>query len=550
MTDTIKPLKEQPAWLPLVRHRRVMSELSLRSLFERDPHRFGRFSLEHDGVLLDYSKNRVTGETMELLVDLARQCGLEEQREAMFSGAIVNTSERRAVLHTALRDPAETPLHVEGENVRAEILETARRMATLVGDVRSGAYTGVTGKAITDVVNIGIGGSDLGPRLAIEAMAPWADGPRVHFVANVDGWEMQQVFRSVDPERTLFIVVSKSFGTPETMTNAEQAMAWFARHVSDPEGLKRHFLGVTANTEKVDQLGLDAGRVLPMWDWVGGRYSVWSAVGLSVAMAVGMERFREMLAGAHSMDRHFREAPLAENIPAIMGLLSVWHVTFFGARSHAIVSYTERLARLPAYLQQLIMESNGKSVDREGRPVDWPTVPVIWGQTGTPAQHAFFQALHQGTETVPVDFVGVASAVAEDAGDTALVTANLLAQSQALMQGKSADEARAEMAAAGLPSERIDELATARSCPGGRPSNTLLLKDLTPHRFGMLVAAYEHRTFVEGVIWGINSFDQWGVELGKQLASGLMPALAEDAELPDADSSTRGLIDRARAWRG
>ncbi len=543
------PLTEQPGWLPLVRHRKLMSELSLRSLFERDPHRFGRLSVEHDGVLLDYSKNRITSETVELLVTLARECGLEAYRDAMFSGGEVNPSEHRAALHTALRDPGDSPLAVDGSDVRPEIRDTLERMAGLVDAIRDGGYTGTTGKAITDVVNIGIGGSDLGPRLAVEAMAPWADGPRVHFVANADGWELEQVFNKVDPETTLFLVVSKSFGTPETMANAHQAMDWFRQRLGGGADLAKHFIAITANTEKVQSLGLDTERVLPMWDWVGGRYSLWSGVGMSIALAVGMERFREMLAGGHSMDRHFRDAPLDRNIPALMGLLSVWNVTFGGRRAQAIVPYTERLAHLPSYLQQLIMESNGKSVDRLGQAVDWPTVPVIWGQTGTVGQHAFFQALHQGTEVVPVDFIGIAGPVAESAGDPAQVTANLVAQSQALMQGKTADEAREEMRHKGMDEARIEELVAARSFAGGRPSNTLLLRDLSPYRLGMLIAAYEHRTFVEAAIWGVNPFDQWGVELGKELANELLPAIRDGEQIPDVDASTRGLIAQVREWR-
>jgi len=550
MSESITPLTEQPGWLPLVRHRKVMSELALRSLFERDPHRFGRFSIEHDGLLLDYSKHHVTSETMELLVQLARECGVVSQRDAMFAGDEVNPSEHRAALHTALRDPDDSPLEVDGSDVRPEIRDTLERMGQLVSGIRDGSYTGTSGKAITDVVNIGIGGSDLGPRLAVEAMAPWADGPRVHFVANADGWDMEQVFREVDPETTLFLVVSKSFGTPETMANAHQAMDWFRQRLGSDADLAKHFLAITANTEKVQALGLDTERVLPMWDWVGGRYSLWSGVGMSIAVAVGMDCFRAMLAGAHSMDRHFQQAPLSENIPAVMGLLSVWNTTFFGLRAHAVVPYTERLGHLPSYLQQLIMESNGKSVDRQGRPLDWPTVPVIWGQTGTPGQHAFFQALHQGTETVPVDFIGVAAPVAEEAGDPAQVTANLVAQSQALMQGKTADEAREEMRQKGMDAERVEELAAARSFPGGRPSNTLLLRDLSPHRLGMLIATYEHRTFVEATIWGINPFDQWGVELGKELANNLLPAVRDGAALPEVDASTRGLVEQVRHWQG
>lgn len=545
----VKRLNEQPAWLALSRHRRVMAELPLRGLFERDPHRFERFSLELEDLLLDYSKNRISGETLELLFALARQCALEERREQLFAGKPVNVTEGRAALHTALRDPGPGFGPAAGGDLARQIGECNSRMQELVADVRAGRYRGATGEPITDVVNLGIGGSDLGPRLAVEALARPADGPCVHFVANVEGSELAEVFRRCNPQRTLFLVVSKSFATAETLSNAAQAAQWCRSALGETKDWQRHFIAITANFERARAFGLQPAAVLPIWDWVGGRYSLWSAVGLAAAMAIGMERFRELLAGAHAMDRHFRQAPLGENIPVVLGLLDVWYVTFLGVRALAIIAYTERLRRLPAYLQQLIMESNGKSVTLDGPAVAWPTAPVIWGLTGTPAQHAFFQALHQGTEMIPVDFIGVVGRVAERAGDSAQAMANLIAQSQALMRGRSAEESRAQLEREGLECRRIDALVPHRVCPGGRPSNCILLRELTPRSLGMLLAMYEHRTFVQSVIWGINGFDQWGVELGKQIAAELGPVLAgHGSVMPDIDSSSRGLIRRFRDW--
>lgn len=545
----MKRLNEQPAWLSLSRHRRVMAELSPRSLFERDPHRFERFSLELDGLLLDYSKNRISGETLDLLVSLAQQCALEERREQLFAGGSVNATQGRAELHTALRDP-ESGLGPEaGGDLARQIRECNNRMQQLVADVRASRYHGATGEPITDVVNLGVGGSELGSRLAVEALAGSADGPRMHFVANVEGSELGEVFRHCIPQRTLFLVVSKSFATVETLGNAAQAIQWCRSALSGVEGWQRHFIPITANFERAQDLGLEPASALPIWDWVGGRYSIWSAAGLAIAMAIGMERFRELLAGARAMDRHFQQAPLGENIPVVLGLLDVWHITFLGVRALAVIPYTERLRRLPAYLQQLIMESNGKSVTLDGQAVAWSTAPVVWGLAGTPAQHAFFQALHQGTETVPVDFIGVIGRVAGSVGDSTQAVANLIAQSQALMHGRSAEEVRAQMEREGLDQQRIDALIAHRVCPGGRPSNCILLRELTPHSLGMLLAMYEHRTYVQSVIWGINAFDQWGVELGKQIAAELGPMLAgHNDTVADLDSSTRGLVRRFRDW--
>lgn len=534
-------LTDAPVWHALLRHRRVMEGLPLSGLFERDPHRFSRFSIECDGLLYDFSRQRITRETADLLTRLADERGVEAARERLFAGDIVNPSERRPALHTALRGMATgSP---EDAAVRDAIEGGARQRRELVDAIREGRHTGATGRAIRHVVNIGVGGSDLGPRLVAEALAPGRTGPALHFVANVDGVELADALAGVDPETTLFIVVSKSFGTRETMINARRAMDWMRERLGDDEAvLKRHFVAVTANIDRVRALGLDPALALPMWDWVGGRYSLWSAVGLSVAIGFGNDAFDALLAGAATMDGHFRQAPFAANMPVMMALLAVWNGSVHGWRSQAVVPYTERLARLPAYLQQLIMESNGKGVDLTGAPVGAPTAPAIWGQTGSVGQHAFFQALHQGTDVVPVDLIGSVAPVCKEFGDHAELTANLLAQGRALMLGRDADAVRAALSPAERERDDVEALVAARVCPGNRPSSTLLLRDLSPHRLGLLLALYEHRTFVEGVLHGINPFDQWGVELGKELAEGIRPVL-EGGDAPALDASTRGLLN-------
>ena len=525
-------LQSTTAWQSLAAARETIGAQSISGLFAHDPARFDDFSLTVAGLLLDYSKQPLSRETRQILLDLAAARDIAGQRDAMFAGEPINKSEGRAVLHTALRVPdGETGW--AGSDIAAEVAETRSRMAELAEAVRTGRRTGATGKSIEHVINIGIGGSDLGPRLVLEALSPLADGPTVHFVANVDGAELQQAMARCDPERTLVLVVSKSFGTVETMANAQEVMAWLRRSVPSEAVLAQQVIAVTANLDRVRELGLDPALALPMWDWVGGRYSLWSAVGFSIMLGIGSAAFDQLLAGAHAMDRHFIEAPLVSNMPVLLGLVSVMNGTLLGRRSQAVVPYTERLGRLSAYLQQLVMESNGKSVDCEGHPVGLPTAAAIWGQTGTPGQHAFFQALHQGTDVVPVDFIGVARPVAGERGDPLELTANLFAQSQALMQGRDG---------AGMAAER--------RCPGNRPSNTLLLEALTPFSLGALIALYEHRTFVEATVWGINAFDQFGVELGKVLAADLKPLVAGAGDAGSVDGSTAGLIARYRDWRG
>jgi len=542
-------LRQSPPWLSLLAHRRVVVELPLRDLFEKDPHRFRRFSVELDGLLLDYSKNLVTEDTLRLLIELARACGLEEWRERLLGGARVNATENRAALHTALRSSDATPLLVDGQDVRAEVRRALDSMRTLADAVRDGSYRGFSGEPITDVVHIGIGGSDLGPRLVLKALAAYHDGPRVHFVSNIDGVELQAALDQVDPRRTLFTVVSKSFGTLETNLNASAAKDWFAQAAGSDEAFRRHFFAITGNRAKAEAFGFAPEQILPVWDWVGGRYSVWSPVGLPIALACGMDVFSQFLAGGAAMDEHFRDAPLERNLPVLLGLLGVWYTDFLGYGAHGVIPYTERLSVLPAYLQQLEMESTGKSVNREGRSVTYATVPVIWGQTGTVGQHAFFQALHQGTQTVPADFIGVARPSSRFEDHHEQLMANLFAQTEALMRGQTAAEARAQMEQQGLSAEQIDELLPFRVFPGNRPSNTLLLRELSPRLVGMLIALYEHKVFTQSVVWQINAFDQWGVELGKRLAEGLLPALREGVGLERHDASTRGLVERYRAWR-
>jgi glucose-6-phosphate isomerase len=528
----MRALTATPAWQALHDQRSSIRTLSIARLFDDDPQRFVAFSLEVDGLLLDYSKQPLTRATRDALLALAEARDVAGQRDRMLAGAPVNASEDRAALHTALRVPDGAAGWADAATTDA--VQTARQqMRELADAVRAQRRTGATGEPIEHVINIGIGGSDLGPRLVLEALAPIADGPAVHFVANVDGVELEQTLACCNPARTLVLVVSKSFGTAETMANAHEVMAWLRRRVPADDVLEQQVIPITANLDRVRALGLDPAAALPMWDWVGGRYSLWSAVGLAIMLGIGPAGFDALLAGAHGMDRHFAEAPPPSNMPLILALLSVLNGTLLGRRSQAVVPYTERLGRLSAYLQQLVMESNGKSVDREGQTVDLPTAAAIWGQTGTPGQHAFFQALHQGSDVVPVDFIGVVRPVAGEHGDPLELTANLLAQSQALMLGHTE---------AGVPD--------ASRCPGNRPSNTLLLDALTPARLGALIALYEHRTFVEAAIWGINPFDQFGVELGKGLARDLKPLIAGGQATDGVDGSTAGLVACYRRWRG
>jgi glucose-6-phosphate isomerase len=541
--------QQAAAWRALAAHRRTWKGKHLRDLFARDPKRFGRFSLTLDDLLLDYSKNLVTGETMKLLLRLARASDVERMRAAMFAGEPINVTEDRAVLHIALRNRSGRPVLVDGRDVMPAVRAVLDRMRGFTEQVRSGAWRGYTGQAISDIVNIGIGGSDLGPAMACRALAPYAQpGLRAYFVSNVDPSHLAGTLRALRPETTLFVVASKTFSTQETLANARAARAWLLAAARDKGAVGRHFVAVSTNEGAATEFGIARSQVFEFWDWVGGRYSLWSAVGLPIALLLGMERFEEMLAGGHEMDEHFLVAPLAENMPVILALLGIWHANFWDAHCHAVLPYDQHLDRFPAYLQQLDMESNGKSVTREGRAVRRHTGPVLFGEPGTNGQHAFYQLLHQGTRLVPCDFLAAAESQNADTPLAAeqhdMLLANFLAQSEALMRGKDAREVRAELEAAGAPADRIRDLAAHRVFSGNRPSNSLLYRRLTPRMLGRLIALYEHKVYVQGVIWNINSFDQWGVELGKQLARNLLPAVRASGHGVGHDASTNGLLEQ------
>ncbi|HEU4777112.1 MAG TPA: glucose-6-phosphate isomerase, partial [Telluria sp.] len=496
---------------------------------------------------LDYSKNRVDARTLELLTDLARERGVEKQRDAMFAGERINLTENRAVLHTALRAPRGTPLTVDGQDVNADVHAVLDRVRVFSEAVRAGTWLGHSGKPITDIVNIGIGGSDLGPKMVCLALRQYAH-PRLtmHFVSNVDGHDMDATLSRVNPETTLFIVASKTFTTTETMMNAQTARAWFLKHAPDA-ALAKHFVAVSTNTEAIKAFGIDPANMFPFWDWVGGRYSVWSAIGLSVALCVGFGYFADLLAGAHAMDTHFKEAPLEKNMPVLLGMIGFWNRHFLGCPSLSIAPYHQDLNRFPAYLQQLDMESNGKRVTKSGAPVDTLTCPVIWGDCGTNGQHAYFQLLHQGTDVTPIDFIAALRPAHEYANHHAALLANCFAQSEAFMRGKTIDEVRIDLQAQGLSLAEIERLAPHKTFPGNHPSNTILMEYLTPYTLGALIALYEHKTFVQGVIWDVNSFDQWGVELGKVLAKTIEAELTGEAVPERHDCSTNGLIAMAKA---
>jgi len=544
MTDveTMTKLTELSAWKALQAHFQTLESVHMRDLFDADSQRFDNFSLRCGDLLLDYSKNRVTAETMQLLFELARASDLPAWIERMFNGDKINFTEQRAVLHTALRNRSNTPVLVDGENVMPEVNRVLDQMRVFTGRVRSGEWLGYTGKAITDVVNIGIGGSDLGPVMVTEALIPYGDRLDVHFVSNVDGSQIWDTLARLNPETTLFLVASKTFTTQETITNAREARRWLLERAADEAAVAKHFVAMSTNRAEVQAFGIDPENMFEFWDWVGGRYSLWSAIGLSIALYIGMERFEELLGGAHEMDRHFRSAPLEQNMPVVMAMLGIWYHNFFGAESHAVLPYDEHLHRLPAYLQQGDMESNGKRVTRKGDVVDYSTGPIIWGEPGTNGQHAFYQLIHQGTRLIPTDFMTAVSAHHSLEEQQRILVTNYVAQTEALMRGKTAAEARAELEAQGLPADRIAELLPHKVFPGNKPSNSLLYPKLTPFMLGMLIALYEHKIFVQGIIWQINSFDQWGVELGKQLAQKIQAELAAGAIGAAHDSSTRGLL--------
>ena len=542
-------LTELPAWLALKDHFEEIKNLHMRDLFDQDPQRFDNFSLSFHDLLFDYSKHRITAETIPLLIELAQQTGLDHKIEQMFNGEKINLTEQRPVLHVALRNRSNQPILVEGQDVMPQVNDVLKKMRQFTEQVRNGHWLGASGKPITDVVNIGIGGSDLGPFMVTEALKPYASERLiVHFVSNVDATHLQETLRQLNPETTLFLIASKSFTTQETMTNAHSARKWLIETL-DEAAVAKHFVAISTNREQVASFGIDPENMFIFWDWVGGRYSLWSAIGLSIALSIGMDQFEELLSGAHQVDEHFRTVPFGENIPVLMALLGIWYNNFFSADSHAVFPYDQYLHRFPAYLQQGDMESNGKGVTRDGDPVGYTTGPIIWGEAGTNGQHAFYQLLHQGTKLIPADFIASIENQNPLADHHQILLSNFFAQPEALMKGKTVDDVLAEMEDEQMNPQEIAELLPHKIFHGNRPSSSFLFKQLTPRALGSLIALYEHKIFTQGAIWNLNSFDQWGVELGKQLAKKILPELKQNDSVNCHDSSTNGLINFYRTHK-
>ena len=533
-----------PQWNALVRHYEEIKDTTMRELFAIDQQRFDKFSLKVDDVFLDYSKNRITGHTLDLLIDLARASDVESAIEQMLSGEKVNCTENRAVLHTALRNRSDRSICVDGQDVMPQVNAVLAKMKKFCSQVRSGKWLGYSGQPITDVVNIGIGGSDLGPVMATEALKPYGKANfNVHFVSNIDGTQVMETLRGLNAETTLFIVASKTFTTQETLTNALTAKEWFLAYAKDHKAVAKHFVALSTNTEEVEKFGIDTQNMFEFWDWVGGRYSLWGAIGLSIALYIGFDQFEELLEGAYLMDEHFRTAPFEENMPVIMAVLGVWYNNFFKAQTHAILPYDQYLHRFPAYLQQADMESNGKTVTRSGERVEYSTGPVIWGEPGTNGQHAFYQLIHQGSKLVPADFIIPLASHNPVGKHHQILVANCLAQTEALMKGKTEEEVREELEKQGLFESEVANLLPHKVFGGNRPTNSIILSKLTPRSLGALIALYEHKIFVQGAIWNVNSYDQWGVELGKQLAKVILNELDDNESATQHDSSTNGLIN-------
>ena len=544
MTSPHPALTNSSEWKELANLKERLQNRPMRALFADDPERARRYFIDGAGLSLDFSRNRLTDDVLEALIALARHCQLEERRAALLCGEKVNVTEDRPALHTALRNPGTDTIAVDGKDVVAEVTATLARMDTFVHEVRNQSRTGYTGKAFTDVVSIGIGGSFLGPKLVTEALQPYrTPGLRCHYVANIDGTEICEALERLNPETTLFLVQSKSFGTRETLENSKVARDWFMERSNNEQAVASHFMAVTANKAAAQDFGIDPENVFPMWDWVGGRYSLWSAIGLPVALTIGMDNFRALLAGAHAMDTHFRGAPLEKNLPVVMAMLGIWYSNFWGAETHAILPYDHYLRSLPDHLQQLDMESSGKRVNQQGKTLDYHTGPVIWGGVGANGQHAYHQLIHQGTRLIPADFIIPLQTHNPVATHHADLFANCLGQSRAMMTGKTLEEAKAELAASGMAETDIERLAPHKVIPGNQPSNTLMMNKVTPETVGALIALYEHRTFVQGVIWDVDSFDQWGVELGKKLGENILPRLLGSNTSGEAsDSATDNLI--------
>ncbi len=544
------PLTTSKSWQDLKNHYSVMRDLKMRQMFADDSDRFSKFSIEFENILLDYSKNRISEKTLELLIALATEHGVPEKIEKMFSGDKINWTEKRAVLHTALRNCSDQPVLFDGEDVMPTIRRELTHMREFSDKVRNGEWRGFTGKKITDVVNIGIGGSELGPRLACTSLQPW-EHPDIstHFLSNIDGTRATQVLSKIDPETTLFIVASKTFTTQETMTNAKTARQWLLDTIKDEKAVASHFVAISTNETAVIEFGIDKTSIFYFWDWVGGRYSLWSSIGLSVAISLGMDNFEQMLEGAHAMDNHFRNTPFNKNIPVILGLLGIWYTNFFMAQHHGILPYDHYMDALVDYLQQLDMESNGKCINSTRSKVDHSTGPIIWGRAGTNGQHAFYQLLHQGTDLVPCDFIAPVESCNPVGEHHDILLANFLGQSEALMLGRTQEEAEVILTAKGISGAQLEELAPHVSFAGNRPSNSILIKKQTPRTLGAILAMYEHKVFVQGVIWDINSYDQWGVELGKTLATSIFDDLKSDNPVDTHDSSTNGLINFIKKTR-
>lgn len=551
LTSTLAPeLTQSTVWLALANHRQQMEGVHLRDRFAQDPTRFDRFSLRFDDILFDYSKNRITQTTVDLLLALARQASLDSAIEAMFNGAKINTTEERAVLHIALRNRSNRPILVDGKDVMPAVNAVLAKMRKFSEAIRSGEWQGYSGQAITDVVNIGIGGSDLGPKMVTRALTPYGKpGLRVHFVSNVDGTDIAETLQRVDPATTLFLIASKTFTTQETMTNANTAREWFLAAAKDETVVAKHFAALSTNEKAVRSFGIDPTNMFEFWDWVGGRYSLWSAIGLSIAIYIGMDNFEELLGGAHAVDEYFEATPFAKNIPVIMALVGIWYNNFYNAQTHAILPYDQTMERFADYFQQGDMESNGKSVTKEGLWVDYDTGPVIWGQPGTNGQHAFYQLIHQGSKLIPCDFLAPAQSHHPIGNHHPILLSNFFAQTEALAMGKTPDEVRAELEQQGVSGEQLELLVAAKTFTGNRPTNSFLFEKLTPATLGKLIALYEHKIFVQGVIWNINSYDQMGVELGKVLANAILPELDGDNPVTSHDSSTNGLINYYKQMR-
>ena len=541
-------INQSPIWQSLKLHQKDIVSTSLREMFQQNPNRFNEFHIQYDDLLLDFSKHRISKETISLLVNLAKETDVEGWRDRMFSGEKINSTEHRSVLHTALRYQGHKAIMSEGEDVMPKVRGVLQKMHRFTEEVRSGQWKGFTGKTITSIINIGIGGSDLGPAMVCQALKPYGSKTITpYFVSNVDGADIAQALEKCDPETTLFVVASKTFTTQETMANAFSARDWFLKKASDSAHIKKHFIALSTNQHAVTQFGIDPENMFEFWDWVGGRYSLWSAIGLSIALYIGMDQFEEILKGGFEMDEHFKTAPIEKNIPMIMGLLGIWYINFFNLPTHAILAYDQGLSKLAPYLQQADMESNGKFINRDGERIDFHTGPVLWGEVGTNGQHAFYQLLHQGTEIVPADFIMPIQShykIGKDGDEHhKILLSNFIAQTQSLMMGKNYDEARLEIEKQGFEGEDIESFIPQKTFEGNRPSSSILFKKLTPKTLGRLIAMYEHKIFTQGIIWGINSFDQWGVEYGKQIAKKVLPTLSDKKTIDTFDSSTNHLID-------